>query len=57
MYCYTCNNDVKDELLADHLSILGIGIASQKKTEKTMVELALDLNLKYSLNKLVEGNS
>ena len=57
MYCYTCNNDVKDELLADHLSVLGIGIASQKKTEKTMVEMSLDYNLKYSLNRLVEGDS
>lgn len=32
MYCYTCNDEVKDELLSSHLSVLGIEIGSQKKT-------------------------
>ena len=55
LYCYDCDNDVKDDNLAAHLSVLGIEIGSQKKTEKTVTEMTLDLNLNYSLSRLVEG--
>jgi ubiquitin carboxyl-terminal hydrolase 5/13 len=36
LYCYTCNNDVKDELLREHLIIAGIDVRAQTKTEKTV---------------------
>lgn len=56
LYCYTCNDDVKDEFLHDHLRNLGLNIADQKKTEKTVMEVNLDINLNFALSKLVEGN-
>jgi ubiquitin carboxyl-terminal hydrolase 5/13 len=37
LYCYACNNDVKDELLASHLQVLGLNVAGQTKTEKTVM--------------------
>ena len=55
LYCYDCDNDVKDEMLASHLAVLGIEIGAQQKTEKTIAELSLDMNLNYSLSRLVEG--
>jgi len=55
IYCYACNNDVKDELLAQHLAYLGIHVSSQTKTEKTVMEMNLDINLNFALSKLVEG--
>lgn len=36
LFCYTCNEDVKDELLADHLQNIGIELSRQTKTEKTV---------------------
>ena len=32
LYCYACDNDVKDEYLGDHLRNLGLNIAAQTKT-------------------------
>lgn len=55
LYCYSCNNDVKDEYLRDHLRWLGLNVSDQKKTEKTVMEINLDLNLNFALSKLVEG--
>ncbi|KRX02624.1 UBA-like protein [Pseudocohnilembus persalinus] len=54
LYCYHCNNDVKDENLAEHLLFLGIDIQQQEKTEKTLAEMNLDLNLKAAFNSVVE---
>lgn len=39
VFCYTCCEDVIDPDIAMHLNVLGINIAEQKKTEKTMTEL------------------
>lgn len=36
---------------------LGIEITTQKKTEKTVTELNIDLNLNFSLSRLVEGGA
>ena len=36
LYCYACNNEVKDDNLADHLGFFGIDVGRQKKTEKTV---------------------
>ena len=42
-------------MLKSHLAVLGIEVGAQKKTEKTITELTLDLNLNYSLSRLLEG--
>jgi ubiquitin carboxyl-terminal hydrolase 5/13 len=54
LYCYACNNDVKDEFLRDHLIIAGIDVKAQTKTEKTVQEINLDINLNFALSSLVE---
>jgi ubiquitin carboxyl-terminal hydrolase 5/13 len=54
LYCYACNNDVKDEFLRDHLVIAGIDVRAQTKTEKTVQEINLDINLNFALSSLVE---
>ena len=46
---------MKDEFLKDHLRNLGLSIGDQKKTEKTVMEINLDMNLNYALSKLVAG--
>lgn len=54
LYCYTCDNDVKDENLASHLSNFGLDINKMKKTDKTVTELNLDINLNLTLSKVIE---
>jgi len=41
IYCYACDDDVKDENLGDHLAKLGIDVKRQVKTEQTITELVL----------------
>lgn len=55
IYCYQCDNEVKDESLGTHLRYLGLNITDQKKTEKTIAEMSLDLNINWALSKLVES--
>ena len=54
LYCYACDNDVKDEGLADHLKNLGIDINTQKKTDKTVTEMNLSFNINFTLSKTIE---
>ena len=54
LYCYTCDNDVKDGFLPDHLKNLGIDINTQKKTDKTVTEMNLSFNLNFTLSKTIE---
>jgi len=54
LYCYTCDLDVLDKHLGDHLRRLGIDISDQKKTEKSITELNLEANLNLTLSKIVE---
>ena len=54
IYCYKCDNDVKDENLAEHLKNFGIDINTQKKTDKTVTELNLDININLTLSKTIE---
>lgn len=54
IYCYACNNDVKDPELTLHLSKFGIDVSSAVKTEKTMTEMNLDFNLNLTLSKTLE---
>ena len=54
LYCYTCDNDVKDDNLALHLSNFGLDINNMKKTDKTVTELNLDININLTLSKVIE---
>ena len=54
LYCYACDNDVKDEGLANHLQNLGIDINTQKKTDKTVTEMNLSFNINFTLSKTIE---
>ena len=54
IYCYSCNNDVKDPELALHLQNFGIDITTQKKTDKTVTEMNLEFNLNFTLSKAIE---
>jgi len=49
------NDMVLDPLLAQHLSHWGIDIMQQEKTEKTMAELQVSLNMEYDWSKITEG--
>jgi uncharacterized UBP type Zn finger protein len=39
VHCYTCDDEVQDNFLADHLNNFGIEVGKQTKTEKTIAEL------------------
>ena len=54
IYCYACDDDRNDDLLSQHMAVLGIDIATQKKTEKTVQEMDLELNLNLQLSKIIE---
>ena len=54
LYCYECDNDVKDENLSFHLSNFGLDINKMKKTDKTVTELNLDININLTLSKVIE---
>lgn len=46
---------VKDPLLAQHLSHWGIDAMQLEKTDKTMGEMEVDLNVKYDWSKILES--
>jgi len=54
IYCYKCDDDKIDKNLKEHLSVLGIDISSQVKTEATMTELSLQANLALNLSRILE---
>jgi ubiquitin carboxyl-terminal hydrolase 5/13 len=54
IYCYKCNDDVLDSKLGEHMHALGVKIAEQVKTEKTITEMNLDANLNLTLSKVIE---
>ena len=49
VHCYTCDEERTDPYLVDHLIHFGIEVAQQTKTEKSLAEEALELNLKLDL--------
>lgn len=59
VYSYAPDEDdmVLDPYLAQHLSHWGINMMQQEKTEKTMIELELDLNQSYQFDKITESGS
>ena len=54
IYCYACDNDVKDENLAEHLKNFGLDINTQRKTDKTVTEMNLSININFTLSKTLE---
>ena len=54
IFCYKCDDDVHDSMLAEHMGVLGIDIKQQSKTEKTTEELNLEMNLNFTLSKVIE---
>ena len=52
MYSYAEDDMVIDPLLSQHLAHFGIDIMKMKQTEKTMIEMEVDLNQKVSLGSL-----
>ncbi|KAL4447002.1 hypothetical protein ABPG74_014974 [Tetrahymena malaccensis] len=55
LYCYSCDNDVSDAYLSQHLAVFGINISEQKKTEKTIAEMNLDANRNLTLSSIIEA--
>jgi len=57
IYSYAADEDtmVKDPLLAQHLSHWGIDIMQLEKTDKTMGEMEVALNMKYDWSRILEG--
>lgn len=50
VYCYACDDEVKDHHLATHLKNFGINIAEAEKTEKSLTELQLEQNIKWDFS-------
>ncbi|EGR32448.1 ubiquitin, putative [Ichthyophthirius multifiliis] len=54
IYCYACNNDVSDPNLVNRLLFYGINVNDQQKTEKSVIEMNLDLNKNLMLSSIIE---
>ncbi|KAI9293374.1 ubiquitinyl hydrolase [Neoconidiobolus thromboides FSU 785] len=54
IYCYRCDDEMIDPELSIHLKPFGIELEEQIKTEKNMMELQLEHNLKYEFNMTTE---
>lgn len=50
------NDLVVDPKLADHLAHWGIDIMNMAKTDKSMAEMEVDLNMRYDWSKICEAN-
>ncbi|KAK5048221.1 hypothetical protein LTR84_005891 [Exophiala bonariae] len=50
VYCYQCNEERIDTDLAKHLAHWGINIAEREKTEKSLMEMQVEQNLKWDFS-------
>lgn len=50
IFCYKCNEERIDPDLATHLAHWGINIADREKTEKSLVEMQIEQNLKWDFS-------
>jgi len=57
VYCYAADEDdmVEDPGLGAHLAHFGINMMNMEKSEKTMAELQIDLNIKFDFDKICES--
>ncbi|KAK7885243.1 ubiquitin C-terminal hydrolase Ubp14 [Exophiala xenobiotica] len=54
VYCYQCNEERIDTELAKHLAQWGINIADREKTEKSLMEMQVEQNLKWDFSMTTE---
>lgn len=54
VYCYSCNEERIDTELARHLAHWGINIAEREKTEKSLMEMQVEQNLKWDFSMTTE---
>jgi ubiquitin carboxyl-terminal hydrolase 5/13 len=54
IYCYRCKDERVDPELATHLSHWGIKIAEREKTEKSLMEMQVEQNLKWDFSMTTE---
>lgn len=54
VYCYKCNEERVDTELAKHLAHWGINIADREKTEKSLMEMQVEQNLKWDFSMTTE---
>ncbi|KIV80812.1 hypothetical protein PV11_08288 [Exophiala sideris] len=54
VYCYQCNEERIDTELAKHLAHWGINIADREKTEKSLMEMQVEQNLKWDFSMTTE---
>lgn len=54
IYCYKCDEERVDPELAKHLSHWGINIAEREKTEKSLMEMQVEQNLKWDFSMTTE---
>ncbi len=54
IYCYACNDERTDPELVAHLAHWGINIAERQKTEKSLVEMQIEQNLKWEFSMTTE---
>jgi len=50
VYCYVDDEEIVDPMLRQHLAVWGIDLAGVVVTEKSLAEMQLDLQYKYSFN-------
>ena len=50
IYCYACNEERTDPELPAHLANFGINIADRQKTEKSLVEMQIEQNLRWEFS-------
>lgn len=54
IYCYKCDEERVDSELAKHLAHWGINIAEREKTEKSLMEMQVEQNLKWDFSMTTE---
>lgn len=50
IYCYKCNEERTDPDLATHLAHWGINLMERQKTEKSLVEMQIEHNMKWEFS-------
>ncbi|KAF7506564.1 hypothetical protein GJ744_011601 [Endocarpon pusillum] len=54
VYCYKCDEERVDSNLAKHLAHWGINIAEREKTEKSLMEMQVEQNLRWEFSMTTE---
>lgn len=57
IYCYKCNEERTDPELANHLAHWGIYLAGREKTEKSLMEMQVEHNMKWEFSMTNEDGS